>query len=353
MKEKQIMFYYISMGEKDRKYTLRCVCASVNSDRRHDQDFIVTSNGHAKILGADLDKAVDKANKYIEKEQENNSKWGYYDRTLNNPALIVGEEIKHHKFKISVKPENFGSGLKYIPVSEKHSGKKGCGIDYNAPDDVEKERQKIAIALALDSKDRFRKRIAIGNKALKKGLANCIRGAKNYWDPREPDDDIAKGSFAYIETMQPKEICRWKNKKTFKNQVEKNIAKTVEVLGRHIPMNANKHIGKTGEKTKVNAILLEWEIIEGGYGPQLKLKWITQDGKRFITNGSIDSLFNKKISYEYLANNPRINNTPLPLDKFIVIDATVKEHLTFDKGKKTYNSSRLIRPLFTSCLQVV
>ena len=134
---------------------------------------------------------------------------------------------KHHKFKISFETNPFGSDLKNIPVSETHSGKKGCGIDYTASDDVEKERQKIAIALALYSKDEFRKRIAIGNKALKKGLANCIRGARNHFDPTEPDDDIHEGSWSVIETIQPKEICRWKNKKIFKNEVEKNIAKTV------------------------------------------------------------------------------------------------------------------------------
>jgi len=344
MKEKRIIFYYISMGEKDKRYTLRSVVAYINPDKSHAQDFIVTYNGHEEILGADLDKAVEKANKYIEKEKETHSKWGYHERIANNPELIVGEKIKNHKFKISFETNHFGSSLKHIPVSETHSGKKGCGIDYNASDDVEKERQKIAIALALDSKDKFRKRIAIGNKALKKGLANCIRGARNHFDPREPDDDIYEGSWSVIETIQPKEICRWKNKKIFKNEVEKNIAKTVEVLGRHIPMNANKHIGKTGEKTKVKAMLLEWEIIEGGYGLQLKLKWITEDGKRFITNGALDSSFNKKISYEYLADNPRIKETLLPLDKFVVINATVKEHLTFEKGKKIYKSSRLIRP---------
>lgn len=312
----------------------------------------MTWNEHVETLSGDIDVAHEKAKKYI---------------AQNDPSSYLihnlGHEIKHHKFKTHYYKVD---GQQRSTVYDS-SFVDGGGIDYNAHTEVEEERQKLAISVALNSKEEYKAWIKNGLEGLEVGVANFVKGCvpveataastKNFIEKQ----GSGTHTYFYIKTMPAKWLCYWKGLKAFKNQVVKAFYYTyIREIGRYVPECVNEHIGQTKEKVTVSAMLLDWREFDGGYGKSLHLNWITHDGKKFTTTGKIDSAFNKEVYREYLqeivrshianvetwfhVKESQLGSVKLPTDKFIVFEATVKEHCVYKKGNKEYNTTNLIRP---------
>jgi hypothetical protein len=56
----------------------------------------------------------------------------------------------------------------------------------------------------------------------------------------------------------------------------------------YIPKNANKHFGSVGDKVTVKAFVLNQDHYENDFGYNnysVKIKYITENGERLVTNG--------------------------------------------------------------------
>ena len=57
LKKKTTKLYYVSVGEKERIYTLRRIGATTDTRATHNHDFILTWNEHVETLSGDIDVA--------------------------------------------------------------------------------------------------------------------------------------------------------------------------------------------------------------------------------------------------------------------------------------------------------
>lgn len=306
-------YFYISTGEKNKLFTLKSVKADAVT-KWVKGDFITSTERHEIVLSADPDKAIEKAKAYLEEIYPNEEKL---------PKLLTDAVLD----------------AELSPITRRTKEEI----------ELEKEREKMKIVIGA---------------ALRKGLAFrewSHKAHKRMDEGRNPFDGYN------IDDMPLVDINYSAKLKNFKSDVHKRFSEICKSLARHIPENANKHLGVVGEKTKIRAMLLDHDNIDTAYGMNLKLKWIAENGERFITNGSVGSVFNKKIYDEYLDIDHLVDNGPkLPLDRFVEIEATIKAHNSFDPsedstwdfgrkivfkegdGKVIYKTTKLIRPKLIS-----
>ena len=101
-------------------------------------------------------------------------------------------------------------------------------------------------------------------------------------------------------------------------------------------------------------MIISKEECDYGYGDSLNVKYITEEGHKLTTHGSVNSVFNKSISEDY------------EICDWIEFEATIKAHNSFDPsedstwdfgrkivfkegdGKVVYKTTKLIRPKLIS-----
>tara|TARA_R110000744_G_scaffold17859_1_gene48171 strand:- start:150 stop:1292 length:1143 start_codon:yes stop_codon:yes gene_type:complete len=312
-------YFYISTGEKNKIFCLKSFDANVE-----DSGDIRLGEKHEIVLCTDPNKAIEKAKAYLEEIYPNEEKLpklftdGVLDAKLSTIIRRTKEEIEMDK---------------------------------------EREKMKVVVGEVIRKSAAFRK----WNREAHKKMDEGFNPFKDYYR---------------ICDMSLLEINSSARRTKFKSNVHKRFSDICKSLAIHIPANANKHLGLVGEKIKVRAMLLDLEKVETDWGENLKLKWVTEDGERFITNGKWNTAFNKKIDDEYLNTKDDPHHRVLcgdslyglSLDKFVELEATIKAHNSFDPseeceyspyngkkiiieegdGKVIYKTTKLIRPRLIS-----
>ena len=303
-------YYYISTGSGNKMYTLRHFYS--HPTVRYDGDYYVTT------LCVDSDRAIEKAREYLKK------KYADIDKT---PHLRV-PDIK--------------LDLDEITRSKRRS-----------VDEIEATRMREAIVSG----------IIAGIKKKKKDeewRLNANKKLDSGWFPfkhsKQSDYEYAMSkNWLKIEDMNIFDINYWASLTEYKSDVHERLSEMCKPFSRYIPKNKNKHFGNVGDKkVKVKAMIISKEECDYGYGDSLNVKYITEEGHKLTTHGSVNSVFNKSISEDY------------EICDWIEFEATIKAHNSFDPsedstwdfgrkivfkegdGKVVYKTTKLIRPKLIS-----
>ena len=195
-------------------------------------------------------------------------------------------------------------------------------------------------------------------KRKEENIANWVVASKELISQgKNPFDKIwANGHVVghyFLDDMSQETINYWANITDYKSEIHEAISNICKPRAIYIPKNANKHFGSVGDKVTVKAFVLSQDHYENSFGYNnysVKIKYITEDGERLVTNGGDETKFNEAIWNS--------------VNTWVELEATVKSHNKFtpkidytevcektgqliDKekdGDKTWNTTSLIRP---------
>ena len=195
-------------------------------------------------------------------------------------------------------------------------------------------------------------------KRKEENIANWIVASKELISQgKNPFAKIYAGGLvidhAPISKMSQESINYWANLTEYKSEIHEAMSNICKPKAIYIPANANKHFGSVGDKVTVKAFVLSQDHYENSFGYNnysVKIKYITEDGERLVTNGGDETKFNEAIWDS--------------VNTWVELEATVKSHNKFtpkidytevcektgqliDKekdGDKTWNTTSLIRP---------
>jgi hypothetical protein len=140
---------------------------------------------------------------------------------------------------------------------------------------------------------------------------------------------------ASFDNMSQESINYWANLTEYKSEVHEAVSNVCKPNAIYIPKNANKHFGSVGDKVTVKAFVLNQDHYENDFGYNnysVKIKYITENGERLVTNGGDGTKFNQ-------AMFDAVNT-------WVELEATIKNHNEFtpEDSDKTWNTTSLIRP---------
>ena len=158
---------------------------------------------------------------------------------------------------------------------------------------------------------------------------------------------------APLEKMSQESINYWANLTEYKSEIHEAVSNICKPKAIYIPKNANKHFGSVGDKVTVKAFVLSQDHYENGFGYNnysVKIKYITENGERLVTNGGSGTKFNQAIfdsvhTWVELEATIKAHNEFTPTVDYEEICEKTGEYLYKEKdGDKTWNTTSLIRP---------
>ena len=189
-------------------------------------------------------------------------------------------------------------------------------------------------------------------------LATWVSNSKDVlFNSKNPFDKIYAGGcvidHAPLEKMSQESINYWANLTEYKSDIHEAMSNICKPKAIYIPKNANKHFGSVGNKVTVKAFVLSQDHYENHFGYNnysVKIKYITENGERLVTNGGDGTKFNQAIfdsvnTWVEIEATIKAHNEFTPKVGYEEICEKTGEYLYKEKdGDKTWNTTSLIRP---------
>jgi len=191
-----------------------------------------------------------------------------------------------------------------------------------------------------------------------KNLANWIvTSLEVLFNGKNPFDKIWSGGHvidhAPLDHMSQESINYWAGLTEYKSDIHEAMSNICKPKVIYIPKNANKHFSSVGDKVTVKAFVLSLDRYENDFGYNnysVKIKYITENGERLVTNGGCGTKFNQAMcdsvnTWVELEATIKAHNEFTPTISYEEICEKTGEYLYKEKdGDKTWNTTSLIRP---------
>ena len=157
----------------------------------------------------------------------------------------------------------------------------------------------------------------------------------------------------FLDDMSQESINYWANLTEYKSEIHEAISNICKPQAIYIPKNANKHFGSVGDKVTVKAFVLSQDHYKNNFGYDnysVKIKYITENGERLVTNGGDETKFNEAIwnsvnTWVELEATVKTHNEFTPKVDYTEVCERTGEYIHKEKdGDKTWNTTSLIRP---------
>jgi hypothetical protein len=189
-------------------------------------------------------------------------------------------------------------------------------------------------------------------------LANWIVNSQEVlFSDKNPFDKIYSGGrvvdHAPLDHMSQESINYWAGLTKYKSVIHEAMSNICKPKAIYIPKNANKHFGSVGDKVTVKAFVLSLDHYENDFGYNnysVKIKYITENGERLVTNGGSGTKFNQAMcdsvhTWVELEATIKAHNEFTPTVGYEEICEKTGEYIYKEKdGDKTWNTTSLIRP---------
>ena len=189
-------------------------------------------------------------------------------------------------------------------------------------------------------------------------LANWIVNSQEVlFSDKNPFDKIYSGGrvvdHAPLDHMSQESINYWAGLTKYKSVIHEAMSNICKPKAIYIPKNANKHFGSVGDKVTVKAFVLSLDHYENDFGYNnysVKMKYITENGERLVTNGGSGTKFNQAMcdsvhTWVGLEATIKAHNEFTPTVGYEEICEKTGEYIYKEKdGDKTWNTTSLIRP---------
>jgi hypothetical protein len=189
-------------------------------------------------------------------------------------------------------------------------------------------------------------------------LANWIVNSQEVlFSDKNPFDKIYSGGrvvdHAPLDHMSQESINYWAGLTKYKSVIHEAMSNICKPKAIYIPKNANKHFGSVGDKVTVKAFVLSLDHYKNDFGYNnysVKMKYITENGERLVTNGGSGTKFNQAMwdsvhTWVELEATIKAHNEFTPTVGYEEICEKTGEYIYKEKdGDKTWNTTSLIRP---------